>query len=238
MLALQTSNNYEDPSGELNSAGMSRHSKADNHDTSFLTHDQGSQTGDIYHAGGLWVTITPAKMSSSPFFDTLLILVVSPLVTLMVVYALLLLRTRLYRRRWRAPKSLVERLPVRTYQTMTSDSSSQQSGLATALPVSPTTPLLTAVSSSVLNPTSTILEGSSQTQLYDDNRGMSSQYYSYSSGRYSERSGSIEKRISLDWKRCFGLRQRECVICLEDYVDGISQVMSLPCGHDFHAECM
>lgn len=48
---------------------------------------------------GLWVTITPTTMSSSPFFDTLLVLVVSPLVTLTVVYALLLLRARIQRRR-------------------------------------------------------------------------------------------------------------------------------------------
>ncbi|MBE3049729.1 hypothetical protein IMZ48_45985, partial [Candidatus Bathyarchaeota archaeon] len=30
----------------------------------------------------------------------------------------------------------------------------------------------------------------------------------------------------------------ECVVCLEEYVDGVSRVMSLPCGHEFHAECM
>lgn len=30
----------------------------------------------------------------------------------------------------------------------------------------------------------------------------------------------------------------ECVVCLEEYVDGVSQVMKLPCGHEFHATCM
>ncbi|ODV89914.1 hypothetical protein CANCADRAFT_97829 [Tortispora caseinolytica NRRL Y-17796] len=30
----------------------------------------------------------------------------------------------------------------------------------------------------------------------------------------------------------------ECVICLEKYVDGESQVMTLPCEHEFHAECI
>jgi hypothetical protein len=28
------------------------------------------------------------------------------------------------------------------------------------------------------------------------------------------------------------------VVCLEEYVDGESRVMSLPCGHEFHAECI
>merc|ERR1712000_446979 len=66
---------------------------------------------------GLWVTITPTN-SASPFFDTLLVLVVSPLVTLTVVYALLIIRAKIRRRRWRAPKSVVEQLPVRTYHTV------------------------------------------------------------------------------------------------------------------------
>ena len=30
----------------------------------------------------------------------------------------------------------------------------------------------------------------------------------------------------------------ECVVCLEEYVDGVSKVMSLPCGHEFHVDCM
>jgi hypothetical protein len=28
------------------------------------------------------------------------------------------------------------------------------------------------------------------------------------------------------------------VVCLEEYVDGVSRVMSLPCGHEFHADCI
>ncbi|KAF4310303.1 Zinc finger RING-type protein [Botryosphaeria dothidea] len=40
------------------------------------------------------------------------------------------------------------------------------------------------------------------------------------------------------WRRKYGGRQKECVVCLEEYVDGVSRVMSLPCGHEFHAECI
>jgi hypothetical protein len=74
---------------------------------------------------GLWVTITPTS-SASPFFDTLLVLVVSPLITLTVVYALLTVRAKIRRRRWRAPKSVVERLPVRTYHPHAKSSVSRQ----------------------------------------------------------------------------------------------------------------
>jgi hypothetical protein len=30
----------------------------------------------------------------------------------------------------------------------------------------------------------------------------------------------------------------ECIICMDDYVDGVSQVMRLPCHHEFHVECI
>ncbi|ODM18999.1 hypothetical protein SI65_05616 [Aspergillus cristatus] len=92
---------------------------------------------------GLWVTLTPTSMSTSPFFDTLLVLVVSPLLTLSVVYALLLIRSRIRRRRWRAPKSIVDRLPVRTYHTISTPSSVSSSPRPSSRDVdSPAAPLL------------------------------------------------------------------------------------------------
>jgi len=48
-----------------------------------LSHD--SHKPDM--SEGLWITLTPTRMSSSPLVDTLLVLVVSPLVTLTVVYS-------------------------------------------------------------------------------------------------------------------------------------------------------
>ena len=173
---------------------------------------------------GLWVTLTPTNMSTSPFFDTLLVLVVSPLVTLTIVYALLLLRSRIRRRRWRAPKSLVERLPVRTYQTISDSSPS-----ATPVASSPTTPLLQheppRPSSSLPRPRS---------------RADSEVPATSSSVQQTHRTPEEEKRESglAAWRRKYGGRQKECVVCLEEYVDGISRVMSLPCGHEFHADCM
>ena len=174
---------------------------------------------------GLWITITPTG-SATPFFDTLLVLVISPLITLCVVYALLLLRARIRRRRWRAPKSVVERLPVRTYHTVASTPS-----LSPRLPSphssSPTTPLLQG--SSRPRPRSRTTTGIPDA---DD-------LLRVDSALQVSRSPSREKtpHASSQWKKYMG-RQVECVVCLEEYIDGVSQVMSLPCGHEFHVECM
>lgn len=186
----------------------------------------GAQPGSDRHEG-LWVTLTPTSMSNSPFFDTLLVLVVSPLVTLTVVYALLLLRSRIRRRRWRAPKSVVERLPVRTYQTLSSgDSSSSTSPIATPAAGSPRTPLLQSSSSSHAN--------TSRSRPRSRTAG---DVTSHSVGRSASPKEKAETGLAA-WRRKYGGRQKECVVCLEEYVDGVSRVMSLPCGHEFHAECM
>lgn len=173
---------------------------------------------------GLWVTLTPTNVSTSPFFDTLLVLVVSPLVTLTVVYALLLLRSRIRRRRWRAPKSVVERLPVRTYQTI-----SESSPSATPSASSPTTPLLTRS-----------LEQSTSSTSQPRSTSEPEQPATLPAVQSQSHDREEEKRESglAAWRRRYGGRQRECVVCLEEYEDGVSQVMSLPCGHEFHAECM
>ncbi|KAL4935662.1 hypothetical protein BDV06DRAFT_123880 [Aspergillus oleicola] len=162
---------------------------------------------------GLWVTLTPTSMSTSPFFDTLLVLVVSPLLTLSVVYILLLLRSRIRRRRWRAPKSLVERLPVRTYHTIPSVSSSSSSIRSSSPgPVSQTSPLLGSKT-----------ESRSRAQ------------YQKAAPKAFERR---EMSGTTTWRRKYTGRQVECVVCLEEYIDGQSRVMSLPCGHEFHVECI
>jgi hypothetical protein len=184
------------------------------------------------HHEGLWVTLTPTSMSSSPFFDTLLVLVVSPLVTLTVVYALLLLRSRIRRRRWRAPKSVVERLPVRTYQTMPSTTASSTTSSVSS-PVSATTPLLPTGARAISarsrprSRTESEVPVQASSSLSDELAPPSLEQIE-------------EKRAAglAEWRRRYGGKQRECVVCLEEYVDGVSRVMSLPCGHEFHAECM
>jgi len=194
-----------------------------------------SDEGDKHE--GLWVTLTPTSVSTNPFFDTLLVLVVSPLVTLTVVYALLLLRSRIRRRRWRAPKSVVERLPVRTYHTMTTASSTTSSQIASPEAFSPTSPLLISTSQDISRRPTNPNRTRSQTTIgvfpSASVQGGISQPNTRSSP--AEKTNSPSKATKR--KRYTG-RQVECVVCLEEYVDGESQVMSLPCGHEFHADCI
>jgi hypothetical protein len=206
--------------------------------TSHGNHDHPAKAKDEKegpHRDGLWVTLTPTNMSSSPFFDTLLVLVVSPLVTLTVVYALLLLRSRIRRRRWRAPKSVVERLPVRTYHTISSEASS--TSIATPASSSPTTPLLQPSSTRrVISRSHSRSRPRSRTTSEVPEGATSSSPFT----EHNEGLSAAEKREAglAEWRRRYGGRQKECVVCLEEYIDGVSRVMSLPCGHEFHVECM
>ena len=180
---------------------------------------------------GLWVTLTPTTMSTSPFFDTLLVLVVSPLVTLTVVYALLLLRSRIRRRRWRAPKSVVDRLPIRTYHTMSCASTTSSTRISSPDDSSPTSPLLYSAPRSVTarsRPRSATASGIREA-------------ISASLDRATAKAALAQQekgRVTVKAKPKYKGKQIECVVCLEEYVDGQSRVMSLPCGHEFHAECM
>ncbi|KAI1629004.1 hypothetical protein EDD37DRAFT_615812 [Exophiala viscosa] len=186
---------------------------------------------------GLWVTLTPTSVSTSPFFDTLLVLVVSPLVTLTVVYALLLLRSRIRRRRWRAPKSVVDRLPVRTYHTMSTASSTTSSQVASPASSSPASPLLVSTSQNVSQrprPRSQTTNGVFSSSAPADSSMSSPQP---TSTEKPQSPAAAAKPTNAKRKRYTG-RQVECVVCLEEYVDGESKVMSLPCGHEFHAECI
>ncbi|KAL9581790.1 MAG: hypothetical protein Q9203_005758 [Teloschistes exilis] len=180
---------------------------------------------------GLWITLTPTTMSTSPFFDTLLVLVVSPLITLTVVYSLLLIRSRIRRRRWRAPKSVVDRLPIRTYHTMSCSSTTSSSQLATPRTSSPTSPLLQSRSRSAIGrsrPRSHTASsvGDAVAESLDKATARASLK------QRNAAAGSSPK------DRSYHGKQVECVVCLEEYIDGQSKVMRLPCGHEFHAECI
>ncbi|AEO65018.1 uncharacterized protein THITE_2111514 [Thermothielavioides terrestris NRRL 8126] len=176
---------------------------------------------------GLWVTITPTG-SASPFFDTLLVLVISPLITLTVVYALLILRVKIRMRRWRAPKSVIEQLPVRTYHAV-APSPTQSPRTPSPASSSPTTPLLQGSSRSRPRSRTTTDVPEAAALLGPD--GVSP------TARTRSREKKKPSGTSSQWRKYMG-RQVECVVCLEEYVDGVSRVMRLPCGHEFHAECI
>ncbi|KAL7920816.1 hypothetical protein ACQKWADRAFT_328501 [Trichoderma austrokoningii] len=183
---------------------------------------------------GLWVTITPTS-SASPFFDTLLVLVISPLVTLSIVYALLVLRARIRRRRWRAPKSVVERLPVRTYHTV-ARSPSMSPRVPSPSGATATTPLLQSnPRPSRPRPRSRTASGALESANF--HAPASSSLPALQTSSRAGRSGHTRGAISGEWRKYMG-RQVECVVCLEEYVDGVSRVMRLPCGHEFHADCI
>ncbi|KAF2150086.1 hypothetical protein K461DRAFT_281332 [Myriangium duriaei CBS 260.36] len=184
---------------------------------------------------GLWVTLQPTTMSTSPFFDTLLVLVVSPLVTLTVVYALLLLRSRIRRRRWRAPKSVVERLPVRTYHTIASSTATTSSAQVSP----PSTPRTPDQTTPLLHSSARPIGQRPRSRTTGEVPVASSSFANMNNANLSLDQIQEKREAGLmEWRRKYGGRQRECVVCLEEYVDGVSQVMSLPCGHEFHAECI
>ena len=199
--------------------------------SSHLLHGTKQSLPDQEEHEGLWVTLTPTTMSTTPFFDTLLVLIASPLITLTVVYALLLLRSRIRRRRWRAPKSVVERLPIRTYQTMPTSSTTSSARMATPFTSSPTSPLLQSRAQSIHS------RSRAQSKV-DSEMGdrLSVSLDKATAQAAAQNHEKIEQAVAE--KKKYRGRQVECVVCLEEYVEGYSQVMSLPCGHEFHAECM
>jgi hypothetical protein len=188
--------------------------------------------GDDEEYDGLWVTLTPTS-GASPFLDTILVLVVSPLITLTVVYALLLVRSRIRRRRWRAPKSVVERLPVRTYQTIATPGH-QTPRLPSPSSSSAATPLLQQSPQVRPRPRSRTTTGIPEAGdlVRTDSSPMQMPSPAGGSQEHEKTAG-----VSPEWKKYMG-KQVECVVCLEEYIDGVSRVMSLPCGHEFHADCM
>ncbi|KAL9603551.1 MAG: hypothetical protein Q9219_001053 [cf. Caloplaca sp. 3 TL-2023] len=175
-------------------------------------------TSDDTGHHGLWVTLTPTTMSTSPFFDTLLVLVVSPLITLTVVYSLLLIRSRIRRRRWRAPKSVVDRLPVRTYHTMSCSSTTSSSQLSTPATSSPTSPLLQQCSQSpTTRPRPRSRTASGMRDVVDDSLDRAT-------AKASMNQQDMKLKSTVKQRQYHG-KQVECVVCLEEYVDGQSDVV-------------
>ncbi|KAI9808775.1 MAG: hypothetical protein M1825_003928 [Sarcosagium campestre] len=223
------------PEGDSAAMGPGRYARPSGQDDVDSDRARLSDVRTKHH--GLWVTLTPTSMSTSPFVDTLLVLVVSPLVTLTVVYALLLVRSRIRRRRWRAPKSVVERLPVRTYHTLSSPTA-VSSRAASVRSTSPTSPLLQETSSTASRPRPRSRTTSGLIATAEIPRSRPVGINDRSREEIKPEKSAQSSSSSPEWRRRYTGRQIECVVCLEEYVDGVSRVMSLPCGHEFHSECI
>ena len=171
---------------------------------------------------------------------------------------MLAIRSRLQRRRWRAPKSVVESLPVRVYTE----------------PV----PLSVQIS---LEQGEEQGDGQQQVQQQQAQQQQAQQHEGNQIKREKIRrnrerkkmcalltgrdgsanaaadvpTGSFENRNSesTDGAITNSVDNRtlpqnvfqnipssslECVVCLEDYVPHVSRVMRLPCGHEFHVGCI
>ena len=159
---------------------------------------------------------------------------------------MLAIRSRLQRRRWRAPKSVVESLPVRVYTS----------------PV----PLFGQVS---LEQEEEQGDGQQQAQQRDGNQkkrervrrnngerkkktcaplaghgGSAGVATSSCENRNAENTDGTTTNSDGDETpppivfRNIPSSSLECVVCLEDYVPHVSRVMRLPCGHEFHVGCI
>ncbi|KAK9241211.1 hypothetical protein V1525DRAFT_423013 [Lipomyces kononenkoae] len=86
----------------------------------FVSHSSYVQLGQLHT-----VSIIPAQ-PPSPVLDTLLFLLVSPLLSLSLIYALLIFHRRYKRMRDRAPKAFVENLPTRIWGTETNNANGRE----------------------------------------------------------------------------------------------------------------
>lgn len=177
----------------------------------------------ISHLNVVTVTATP---DTSPFINTVLFLLVSPLFSLSLVYAILVFHRRYKMMKDRAPKSLVEQLPTRVwYRDIPS-------------------PAIVRDASDDDDDSDTIpdyVNGPSSSRSGEITVSRAGQPGSAAAASTVEQSTSLQSaaphpaphRPEKVW-----VSAGECIICLEDYVSGVSEVMRLPCGHEFHVECV
>ncbi|KAL1896303.1 hypothetical protein Sste5346_004686 [Sporothrix stenoceras] len=172
----------------------------------------------------LFVTIAPTR-STLPLLDTLLVVIASPLLAIIIITGILIfIRTQYRYRAWRAPKAVVEQLPVHIYVPPGAQPPAPVSIPADSATASP-------LSSPSRSPSPPTLEPTLTTPLLSRPRS-----------RTTTGVPGDERRVTVSLppaqphppSRYF---QVECVVCLEDYVAG-DRVMSLPCGHEFHEACM
>lgn len=83
-------------------------------------------------------------------------------------------------------------------------------------------------------------------QICGENDILTNNETEFNEGSSSQEPSALETpaKISLETSNSDEEREKvwtssaECIICMDDYVDGVSQVMRLPCHHEFHVECI
>ncbi len=181
-------------------------------------------TANMDNGRVLFVTIAPTG-GSLPLIDTLLVVLASPLLAIIAITGVLIfIRTQCRYRAWRAPKAIVEQLPVHIYVPPGGP---------------PPPPVMVPAGSSVASPMPSPPRSPSPPSFEPT---ITTPLLSRPRSRTTTGVPGDERRVTIILppppphppSRYF---QAECVVCLEEYVAG-DRVMSLPCGHEFHAACM
>ncbi|KAK9463332.1 uncharacterized protein V1516DRAFT_667477 [Lipomyces oligophaga] len=158
-----------------------------------------------------------AASPQSPVLDTLLFLLVSPLLSLSFIYAMLMFHRRLKRMRDRAPKAFVDSLPVRVWGQEDAEEV-ESAAAAAAADIAAARAAHSASTSSAVPIDTTISPAPASTTAMS--------------------SASTSTAVSPPRREKLWGSSAECVICLEDYIPSVSRVMRLPCRHEFHANCI
>ncbi|KAF8454729.1 hypothetical protein BGX38DRAFT_1328340 [Terfezia claveryi] len=201
---------------------------------------------------GLWVSLTCTPGPASPFLDTLLVLVVSPLGTLGIVYTMLAIRARLQRRRWRAPKSVVESLPVRVYTEPSGGSAGGvvgqrgEEGTDGEVRRKQRKKRLCGVmresGSSRASSSVTLVNGAGDTPPEPPPQKEQPAPTPVKNPETENGDGNATPPTSPPPPPPpppnIPSSSLECVVCLEEYIPNVSRVMRLPCGHEFHVGCI
>ncbi|CAK7567987.1 MAG: hypothetical protein SEPTF4163_005965 [Sporothrix epigloea] len=192
----------------------------------------GADTPDKGSGRALYVTISPTR-STVPLLDMLLLVIASPLLAIVAITGILIfIRTQYQYRAWRAPKAVVDQLPVHIYVPPGPEPSAP---ISVPLGVSAVSPL----SSPLGSPSPPNLELGLEPSL---ERTMTSPLLQRPRSRTTTGVPRDERRAVLAQPQAPSYTpsrylQAECVVCLDEYVAG-DRVMCLPCGHEFHESCM
>ncbi|CAK7269912.1 hypothetical protein SEPCBS57363_003836 [Sporothrix epigloea] len=192
----------------------------------------GTDTPDQGGGRALYVTISTTR-STVPLLDMLLLVIASPLLAIVAITGILIfIRTQYQYRAWRAPKAVVDQLPVHIYVPPGPEPTAP---ISVPLGVSAVSPL----SSPLGSPSPPNLELGLEPSL---ERALTSPLLQRPRSRTTTGVPRDERRAVLVQpqaptytpSRYF---QAECVVCLDEYVAG-DRVMCLPCGHEFHESCI